>query len=212
MRNWSGYLYPDSVVHKYYKSAANSSPDVEANIDSIIFRRTVEKHLFGLPDRVALTQVFDDKNIVLVHMRIGDIGSIDEFVLNKLEKSKESHSRLIVIAGVHSAWMHSSLAWGFDEFTAKSRAFEKFKSAFKMIFNSIGDFEWLSCDPDVAICAGFLSKHLFLHRGGFSSALGLASNGKVYVTNLLEHFQGRERRSWRTWEQSLSSRVCLEIL
>ena len=212
MRNWSGYLYPESIVHSYYKAATIECGAEEAKIMPELLRKTVGHYLDALPDKFELRKIFLDEEVVLVHLRIGDIGHLNDSILNKLQELKLFNPRFIVIAGVHSAWMHSSMAWGMKESDAKYRAYENARFAFKQLHQYIGSFDWLVCDPDLALCAAYLSKKLFVHRGGFSAALGLVANGKIYVTNELEHFQRWEVKKWPTWEMSLSKDSRLEFL
>ena len=59
MRNRSGYLYPQSLVHKYYKQAAIRAPNIEATINSKILSSAVEEHLAGLSDNLSLRKIFE---------------------------------------------------------------------------------------------------------------------------------------------------------
>jgi len=212
MRNWSGSLYPESIVHLYYKAVSIVYGGDEAKIIPEVFRNTVSQYLETLIDEPRLRQLFCDEDAILIHLRIGDIGSVDESILAILKKLKLRHSKFIVIAGIHSAWMHSSMAWAMDESSAKYRAYENARRAFKDLYECIGTFDWLVCDPDMAMCAAYMAKKLFIHRGGFSATLGLLAKGKIYATYALEHFQKWEERNWSTWEQSLSASSSLEIL
>lgn len=212
MRNCSGLLYPESIVHKYYTNISLKDASAEAKIDAEILRATVGLHLCNLSDESNLRELFLDEKTILLHLRVGDIGCINESLLPKISSLSDFFDKFIVIAGIHSAWMHSSMAWGLEESEAKARALENAKASFKQIYRATGGFDWLVCDPDVAMCAAYLSKSLFVHRGGFSAALGLLSRGKIYATNALEHFQDWDEKPWTTWEQSLSKSANLIIL
>ena len=212
MRNWSGHIYPESVVHRYYKAAASECGNQEAKIIPNILRETVDQFIDTLTDKSTLKTLMLDDDVILIHLRIGDIGDVDKSILFKLRNLKLRHTKVIVLAGVHSAWMHSSMAWGIDEPTAKRRAYENSRTSFKQLHQFLGSFDWLVCDPDLAMCAAYLAKNLFVHRGGFSAALGLLSSGKIYATEKLEHFQSWQKKKWTTWEESLSAESSLEIL
>lgn len=212
MRNWSGYLYPESIVHLYYKSASREHGSVEARIIPEILRSTVYQYTENLKDKSKLKQVLLDEDAILVHLRIGDIGDISQGVLSKLEALKSLHPRFIVVAGIHSAWMHSSVAWGMDEAYAKNRTYENARTSFAKLYEAIGSFDWLVCEPDIAMCAALLTNKLFIHRGGFSAALGLLTSGMIYATNEFQHFQNWETKEWPTWEKSLHSSSSLTIL
>jgi len=212
MRNWTGYLYPESIVHLYYKAASISNGGDEAQIIPEVLRDTVSQYINTLDDKLKLEGLFDDEDVILIHLRIGDIGSVDNNILAILKKLKSRYSKFIIIAGIHSAWMHSSIAWAMDESSAKYLAYKNARLAFKELYESVGSFHWLVCDPDLAMCAASMAKRLFIHRGGFSAVLGLLAREKIYATYALEHFQKWEKRNWSTWEESLFLSSSLEIL
>ena len=122
MRNWSGYTFPGSIVHMYYKSAASEFGNQEARIIPKILRETVGSCLEALADKSILKELILGEGVILIHLRIGDIGDIDQIILEKLRILKLRHPKTIIMTGVHSAWMHSSMAWGMDESSAKRLA------------------------------------------------------------------------------------------
>ena len=117
------------------------------------------------------------EDVLLVHIRSGDKGQIENSYLSAIVSKSKNFKNTIVIGGIHSDERSESL----------KNSKQNLRSDVSSLQEKITNLEFYENSPDAHIYMMQQASHLLVHKGGFS-ALGALLNegGNVYLTELFE--------------------------
>eukprot|EP00584_Thalassiosira_punctigera_P011873 CAMPEP_0172551786 /NCGR_PEP_ID=MMETSP1067-20121228/41019_1 /TAXON_ID=265564 ORGANISM="Thalassiosira punctigera, Strain Tpunct2005C2" /NCGR_SAMPLE_ID=MMETSP1067 /ASSEMBLY_ACC=CAM_ASM_000444 /LENGTH=181 /DNA_ID=CAMNT_0013339621 /DNA_START=485 /DNA_END=1030 /DNA_ORIENTATION=+ len=117
-------------------------------------------------------------DVLLVHMRSGDLGRIGEYFSSCIKAASKSFRKIVVISGVHSDTRYSS----------KNESWANLLSDVDSLKLSVSLEFYPHNDPDTHLYMMQNAKHLLVHRGGFSAIGALINRGTVYLSQTFLSF------------------------
>lgn len=184
------HMCQGSILHKYMTSRSVGEPI--PNIHRI--RDSTDQYIQENKKRLSLLLEFvNRKNVLVIHVRSGDSGSLDDEFLQIIKKMSKRYKYVVVISGIHM-----------DEYFMNN---ENKVNSFIEMTNNISkqnnNIYFYLDEPDVHIAMMRKSNNLLLHKGGFSAIGGIVASENIYITNLFTHAHTDR------WKQVVFSKIIL---
>lgn len=125
-------------------------------------------------------------DVLHAHMRCGDIGALDPFIIGYLEKAlvRSQASELLLYAGVHSNWenlprqnaSNNAMPGTIDGVWNNSAA------AIRALAERFPTIKFVLCSVDETMAAWMHAKHFMMHQGSFSVTGWCLNKHMTYVS------------------------------
>lgn len=166
-----GNAYPQSILSYYIEARPAYEP--VPNLYRVI--GAVNKYIVNSTLLPELIRVMNQESVLCVHIRCGD-KEVEPSFLNLIVDLAKDYRFVYIFSGLH-------LDERFATNTIKTR---KFADAMNYVLEKTSNVSVILAEPDVHLSLMSKSKHLLLHKGGFSAIGTLVCEGTIYITKFME--------------------------
>lgn len=166
-----GHLYPKSILSYYIEARPPHEP--VPNLNRVI--GAVNKFIAYTSSLPELIRVVNNENVLCVHIRCGDKEAEQSFLDLIVDLAKD-YRFVYIFSGLHLD----------ERFASNADKKVKFVNTMNYILERTTNVSVILAEPDVHLCLMSKSKHLLLHKGGFSAIGSIVCEGRVYTTKFME--------------------------
>ena len=121
----------------------------------------------------------NDDNTLVVHLRSGDFGIVEDFYIDSIVNLSAKYEKIIILCGIHQIKERHPTHLSVTE------SINNMKISLSKLYLKVPNITIDLNEPDIHLCAMRRCKNLLLHKGGFSILGGLLFNGNnLFITTL----------------------------
>ena len=169
--NLVGQSYPNSILSYYIEAR----PYYESVPNIYRVNGAVNKYIENSPIVPELMRVINDDNVLCVHIRCGDKEAEPSFLDLVVDLAKD-YRFVYIFSGLHLD----------ERFASNTTKITNFVQTMNYVLEKTTNVSIIVAEPDVHLSLMSKSKHLLLHKGGFSAFGTLVCGGTIYTTKFME--------------------------